>query len=110
MLYWYRFWIQAPTTNLISGDNSPKSNSTSPPNTYGGFESHSSEQLRSPADSDLMTPISIPSSIPPTTPHSIQHMHWNNEGAGSHHSPHVNTYFPNTEIYAKTVGGYDVVS
>ncbi len=60
-----------------------------------------------------MTPLSINSSVPalsaPATPHSLQTMHWDSPQNG------YNPYFaanmsPVTDVYAKTVGAYDVVT
>lgn len=85
--------------------------STSPP--YGSFDSHS-ESLRSPVESDLMTPLSIASNVPlssPTTPHTMHTMHWNDT---SHQSSGYNPYFSNVpsvpDVYSKAVATYDVVS
>lgn len=100
-----------------SGEEPPKS-STSPSFT-NGFDSHShSEQLRSPADSDLMTPLSINSSVPgsalsaPATPHSLQTLHWDAQPAptGGYNPYFTTNMSPVADVYAKSAGVYDVVT
>jgi len=94
---------------ILHGEEPPKS--TSSP--FSGFDSHS-EQLRSPADSDLMTPLSINSSVPalsaPATPHSLQTMHWDSQPNGGYNPYFTTNMSPVTDVYAKTVGAYDVVT
>ncbi|TDL17758.1 hypothetical protein BD410DRAFT_794056 [Rickenella mellea] len=93
--------------DILHGGNLPKSNSS-----YGGFEPQP-DQLRSPADSDLMTPLSVTHAAPlstPTTPHTLQNMqHWE----PPHHSGGFNPYFPQVsavpDSYEKAVV-YDVVA
>lgn len=59
-----------------------------------------------------MTPLSITSSVPlstPTTPHTLQSMHW--ADAAAPQSNGYNSYFSSvqTDVYAKAVP-YDVVA
>lgn len=79
---------------------------------YSGFDPHS-EQLRSPADSDLMTPLSMNSSVSalsaPATPHSLQ-MQWDSQPNGGYNPYFTTNISPVTDVYAKTVGSYDVVT
>lgn len=98
--------------SILHGDESPKPSSAPTTGPYTNFEGHTSETLRSPVESDLMTPISIPTSVPmsaPPTPHSLHMLQWGAEN-NAHHNGHVNAYFANPDVYAKTVGAYDVVS
>lgn len=108
------FTTASPILSYYSGDNSPKASNTSPSTAYGGghYDTHNAESLRSPVESDLMTPLSLTSSVgitTPATPHSLQVMQWGSDGA-NHPHPQVNTYFPNPEMYAKQPGPYDVVA
>ncbi|KAH8113484.1 hypothetical protein DFH11DRAFT_302629 [Phellopilus nigrolimitatus] len=99
--------------SILHGDSSPKSSSTSPPMPFGGYDPHGSDSLRSPVDSDLMTPLSLQSSVPlssPATPHSLHVLQWATDGGNAHHNGHVNPYFANQGVYSKAVNAYDVVA
>lgn len=92
----------------LSGDASPKSSTTSPSASFGGYDGNNSDSLRSPVESDLMTPISVTASVnisTPATPHSLQALQWAADGAQHPHS--VNHYFTGNDPYAKVgVGSY----
>ncbi|KAL5482892.1 hypothetical protein ACEPAI_9487 [Sanghuangporus weigelae] len=80
---------------------------------YTSYDGHTSEALRSPVETDLMTPLttistSVPMSGPPT-PHSMHMLQWGTDN-NAHHNGHVSAYFTNADVYAKGVGAYDVVS
>jgi len=89
-------------TPYLSGGDPQK-----PASPYDGFEPQP-EHMRSPADSDLMTPL--PASLSaPTTPHTMHPMqHWDS-------APHsgFNPYFPQVapvaDAYDKGVN-YEVVT
>ncbi|KAI5123137.1 hypothetical protein M0805_000840 [Coniferiporia weirii] len=97
--------------SILHGDGSPKS-TTPPAVPFGGFEAHHSDSLRSPVESDLMTPMSVSASVPlsvPATPHPLHVMHWATaENGGGHHNG-VNSYFANPDAYAKAVNAYNGV-
>lgn len=91
VIFWY-----------LSGDASPKSSTVSPSASFGGYDGNTSDSLRSPVESDLMTPISVNASVnisTPATPHSLQALHWVADGQHPHS---VNPYFTTgNEHYAK---------
>lgn len=103
--------------SLDSGEQQGYPKPTSPPFTgSNGFDSSATGpgagagQGHSPVDSDLMTPLSIPLSTP-TTPHTLQSMHWADAAAAAPQSNGYNSYFSSvqTDVYAKAVP-YDVVA
>lgn len=60
-----------------------------------------------------MTPLSITSSVPlstPTTPHTLQSMHWAEAAPQNNgYNPYFSSVQPVTDVYAKAVP-YDVVA